>query len=276
MISAPKHLSLAYDDVLDNPKRWEVEMRPPAFSVLAFQRQLDRITGVSGAVKLVWCPDWKVFKSRRVMENVTEQTTPAQSALTDTLGRSVAPPRWMLVERVEPEQYVPDWNNNRWFSDPRDGYQYDLRGPCPSEYFRWYMTIAAHDRLCCEQRHSSNFVCWGYYKHPGEQELAKVARDWRKTLADPVDPHAPAVAIRETQHERDSATEMQHAREGKKEDNRLRAKDALSVYQPSELGQLLAAAKERYVVTAPGKQIHNTVEKIWEKERKDVVRNFDS
>lgn len=267
MISAPKHLSLAYDDVLDNPKRWEVEMRPPAFSVLNFQRRLDQITGVPGAVKLVWCPDWKIFKSRRVGQSVGEELTPAQSALTDTLGRSVAPPRWMLVERVEPEQYVPGWDNNRWFNDPRDGEFYDLRGPCPSEYFRWYITVAAHDRLCCEQRHANNFVCWGYYKHPGEQELAKVGRDWRKTLADPVDPHLPAQALRETQHERDEATAMQRKREEKKEENRLRAKDALTVYQPSEVGQLLAAAKERYCVNAPGRQIHDVVEKTIERER---------
>jgi len=267
MIPAPQHLSLDFHDVLDDPRRWTPNMRPLLFDSTGFQRRLDRTTGVFGAVKLVWCPDWKVFKSRRVGVSVDEETTPAQSALTDTSGKSVAPPRWMLIERIEPEQYVPGWEKNRWFNDPRDRYLYDLRGPCPSEYFRWYMTIAAHDRLCCEQRHTNNFVCWGYYKQPGEQELSKVARDWRKTLADPVDPHLPAQALRETQHERDTATAMQHQREEKKEENRLRAKDALSVYPPSEIGQLLAAAKQRYCVTAPGKQIHQVVEKTVERER---------
>lgn len=261
MISAPNHLSLGYDEVLDNPQRWTVGMRPPAFSVLAYQRRLDQITGVPGAVTLKWAPDWKVFKSRRIGETVDEETAPAQSALNDSRGRAVAPPRWMLVERIEPEQYAPRWENNRWFNDPRDGYLYDLRGPCPSEHFRWYMTIAGHDSRCCTQRHANNFVCWGYYKHPGELELARVARDWRKTLEDPVDPHAPAFALPETQHERDVVSTMQREREGAKEENRLRAKEFLSVYQPSEIGQLLAAAKQRYCVTAPGKQIHQVVEK---------------
>lgn len=242
-------------------------MRSPAFSVLAYQRRLDQTTGVSGAVTLKWAPDWQVFKARAIGESIDEETTPAQSALTDARGRSVAPPRWMLVERIEPEQYVRDWDRNRWFNDPRDGRLHDLRGPCPSKYFRWYMTIAAHDYRCCELRHANNFVCWGYYKPPGEQELAKVARDWRKSITDPVDPHAPVNTLGETQHERDAASDMRNEKERKKEEIRLRAKSLLSVYQPTEISQLLAAMQQRYCVTAPGKQIHQVVEKSIERER---------
>lgn len=271
MISAPKHLSLAYDDVLDNPKRWEVGMRPPAFSVLAYQRRLDQITGVPGAMVLKWCPDWQVFKSRTIGESVDEETTPAQSALTDSTGRTVAPPRWMIVERIEPEQYVPGWETNRWFNDPRDRQLWDLRGPCPPEYFRHYITVAAHDRLCCQQRHANNFACWGYYKHPGEQELAKVARDWRKTIADPIDPHRSVETLGETQHERDVASETANEAQQRKEESRLRAKDLLSVYQPSEIKQLHAAMVERYCVTAPGKEIHQVVEKTQEKINADRI-----
>lgn len=266
-ISPPKHLSLAYDDYLDNPCKWEVGMRPPSFSVLAYQRLLDQITGVPGAITLKWAPDWKVFKARAIGETVDEETTPAQSALTDARGRSVAPPRWMLVERIEPEQYVRDWEKNRFHNDPRDLRLRDLRGPCPPEYFQWYATVAAHDYRCCEQRHAKNFVCWGYYKHPGEMELSKVARHWRKSLADPVNPHGSVDSIPETQHERDAVSDMRNEKERKKDENRLRAREMLSPFQPSELGQLLNAAKQRYCVAVPGKQIHHVVEKTIERER---------
>lgn len=276
MIQAPEHLSRAFHDTLDDPRRWVPGMRPPLFDSTGFQKQIDRITGVPGAVKIQWAPDWLVFKARAIGETVREETTPAQSALTDPNGNSVSPPRWMAVERLEPEQWLPGWEQNRWFNDPRDRRLLDLRGPAPAERFQFLFTVAEHDDLCCVKRMRQTLVCWGYYRAPNEADLFEIKARWSKSLADPVDPHLPANALRETQYERDVETEMRDERRRDKDESRLRARELLGTFQPSEIGQLLAAAKQRYVVTAPGKQIHNTVEKIWEKEKENAIRNFDA
>ena len=270
MISAPKHLSRdsgPYDD----PRSWVPDMHPPLFDIQEFQRRVDSL-GARGAVKILWAPRWREWKPRAVGESVTDETVPAHVALYDSDGRPVAPPRWMAVERLEPEQWLPNWEKNRWRRDPSDGLLYDLRGPAPEERFQFLFTIAEHDDHCCAKRREEMFVCWGYFRNPNESDLLNIKSRWSKSLSDPVDPHRSVEAMGETQHERDVASEMRNERLQRKEDNRLRAREVLKRFQPSELTQLLAAAKQRYCVDAPGQQIHQAVEKTQEQNNDRSVR----
>jgi hypothetical protein len=108
-------------------------------------------------------------------------------------------------------------------------------------------------------------VCWGYYRNPNSSDLFEIKARWSQSLSDPVDPHRPVEALGETQYERDVASQMANGAQKRKEEARLRAKEMLSVYQASEVGQLQAAMLQRYCVTAPGKQIHHVVERTQEK-----------
>lgn len=237
-------------------------MRLPLFDSVAFQKQIDRTTETPGAVKILWAPDWEEWKPRAIGETVYEETVPAHSALNDSKGRPVAPPRWMAVERLEPEQWVPTWERNRWFSDPRDGLQYDLRGPAPLERFQFLFTIADHDSFCCEKRMRETLVCWGYYRDPNAADLFRIKRSWSRSLSDPVDPRRPVEVQRETQYERDIATGMGHEKQRQRADVRLRLNDRLKMYPPSQLKELRNAMIQRYCVVEDGKKIHQVVEKV--------------
>lgn len=260
MISAPEHLSRALGPY-DDPRTWKPRTGKPLFDSVAFQKQINRITGTDDAVKILWAPHWEEWKPRIVGATITDETVPAHSALNDSKGNPVAPPRWMAVERIEPEQWLPNWDKNRWFRDPRDSEFYDLRGPAPAERFQFLFTIADHDDHCCEKRMRKTLVCWGYYRDPNSQDLFEIKARWSKSMADPVDPHRSIEGQRETQHERDTVTQMQRERQERREEVRLRLKDRLTVYDPSQLKHLRNAMIQRYVVAGPGKKIHRAVEK---------------
>lgn len=271
MITAPSEYLSRKLGPYDNPRTWTPRMAKPLFDNLAFQRQIDLITQVPGAVKILWAPHWEEWKPRRVGETVIEETVPAHSALNDSKGNPVAPPRWMAVERMEREQWLKNWDKNRWFNDPRDGYQYDLRGPAPAERFQFLFTIADHDHYCCAKRRRDTLVCWGYYRDPCSEDLFEIKRRWSKAAADPVDPRRPVEALRETQHERDVASQMRNERLRKREENRARARDMISIYQPSQLRELRNAMIQRYCVVDQGPQIHKAVEAAQKREQHEHV-----
>jgi hypothetical protein len=220
MIPAPEHLSRAYHEVLDDPRKWVPAMsRPTLFDSDAFQKQIDAITGGKRIVRLSWGPEIVEWNPRAIGTTPRDEFKPQHVALWDTTGEPVAPPRWMLEERLEPETYFETWEQNRWFRDPRDGLLYDQRGPAPREgRWRWIATVRDHDANCCEQRLQSLMVCWGYYRDPGECELKMIREKWAQIQRDKeVNPFAKPEHLPEGQAEKDLASRMRNEQRERRE-----------------------------------------------------------
>ena len=194
-------------------------MLRPFFDSEGFQKQIDLITSGKRIVRLSWGPEIVEWNPRAVGTTPKDEFKPQHVALWDAIGEPVAPPRWMLEERLEPETYFETWDQNRWFKDPRDGLLYDQRGPAPREgRWRWIETVRDHDSNCCEQRLQSLMVCWGYYAEPGERELKMIREKWAKIQRDKeVNPFAKPEHLEEGQAERDLASRMRNEDRERKE-----------------------------------------------------------
>jgi len=219
VISAPEHLSREFHEILDDPRKWTPGMSKPVFDSEAFQKRIDQITGGKRIVRLSWAPEILAWNPRAVGTMPTSELVPEHVALRDKAGNPVAPPRFMLEERLEPETYFETWEQNRWFRDPRDGLLYDQRGPAPREgRWRWIETIRDHDSNCCEQRLQSLMVCWGYYAEPGERELKLIRARWAKIQRDrEVNPFAKPEHLEDGQAERDLASRMRNEQRERRE-----------------------------------------------------------
>lgn len=96
------------------------------------------------------------------------------------IGRSAdgsfrSPECWVLLERIEPEQYASGWEAKRYVN--WQGSLWDVKGPCPSEKYVELRCHSYHDGVCC------NCVgmvctcgelydhCWGKYAEPDEHLL---------------------------------------------------------------------------------------------------------
>lgn len=97
------------------------------------------------------------------------------------------PPRWLLLNRIEPEQYAHAWKQNSYvyapeLSDAREinmpdgGVQLELvpvfkqirPDEPPKCMWVWYSTIANHDGFCCATRRKNHEICYGTYAPPAK------------------------------------------------------------------------------------------------------------
>lgn len=112
-----------YNDV----RRWADAgiYKPPLFDATAFQRKVDRIVGKSpsGAsiVKLVWAWDARKYENTTwdfAGNATTGEWRQKYRALTIDIGNGdyvdIAPPRWILEERFEPEAIAQSWELTRY------------------------------------------------------------------------------------------------------------------------------------------------------------------
>lgn len=168
------------DDYSDKLK-WVPEMRPPAsFSaedVTRYQRQIDSIVGTSkgkSIIKLAWAPSelrWRPYNM--VSGEALGYTFPIFIAGWDEFGVEIAAPRWVLLERAEPEQYAPGWTAQRYMMFKGD--VWDAKGPCPDERYTELRCHGYHDTNCCPCRGyqcvCEDVGCWGLYADPNEDLL---------------------------------------------------------------------------------------------------------
>src|SRR5713101_704998 len=160
---------------LDNPLRWEPKMRMPfGFNqerVDAYQGLIDRLVGTSrdqSIIKLVWIPLTFKWYPAPLGSEPKGYVAPLCVALWDSHGEAIAPPRWGLMERCEPEQYLPNWETSRWTR--LGGILHDVKGPAPDNgMYTHRKTHSLHEDSCC-LREGNETVCWGYYREP-DQEL---------------------------------------------------------------------------------------------------------
>jgi hypothetical protein len=114
-------------EAYNNPSRWADAgiWKAPSFGAQQYQKKIDRIIGLSPSghsiVKLVWA--WDARKWENLEWDFAGQATAGEwrqkyRALTIDIGNDdyvdIAPPRWILEERFEPEQIAQSWELTRY------------------------------------------------------------------------------------------------------------------------------------------------------------------
>jgi len=99
--------------------------RAPLFDATSFQRKIDKVVGISPSghsiVKLIWA--WEARKWENVEWDQFGNATSGEwrqkyRALTIDIGNDdyvdIAPPRWLLEERYEPQAIAESWELTRY------------------------------------------------------------------------------------------------------------------------------------------------------------------
>lgn len=164
-------------DPYNDPNRWAANMaRPLGFDQQAinrFQKAINQITGTfrdQPIIKLVWMPEVFEWTPYPLGSNPVGYTFPTWTpGIKDQDGNIVAPPRWGVMERMEPEQYVPGWEDTRY--SRIEGRVHDAKGPPPENglYTMWHRHLRHADGCCLRAGNESD--CWGYYIEPNAELL---------------------------------------------------------------------------------------------------------
>lgn len=164
-------------------------MPPPASfgyrEQAAFQRRIDSVTGTRNGrplMKLAWAPDELRWMPHRLGDEPLGNVYPIFCTGKNTEGQFTAPERWVLLERIEPEQYAAEWEGKRYVN--WQGTIWDVKGPCPSEKYVELRCHSYHDGECCacigDTCNCGELYdhCWGKYAEPNEHLL-----DWIRQTA---------------------------------------------------------------------------------------------
>jgi len=151
---------------------------PVNFNHAAYQKRIDDLVGTRDGrplIKLAWAPDELRWMPHKLGEEPAGYTYPIFCTGKNEDGEFKAPERWVLLERIEPEQYAGSWEAKRYAN--WHGTVYDVKGPCPSEKYVELRCHSYHDGECCvcegdtcECGELYNH-CWGRYAEPDEHLL---------------------------------------------------------------------------------------------------------
>jgi hypothetical protein len=208
---------------LNDPSAW---VRSPAYKAplaadetAAVQKEIDSIVGTTRENKsiclLVWNGDeryWKQFHDKwdasgaPVGDPIKRPIVLYRSVFDGEIFQHDAfPPRWLLLIRLEPEQYFDTWRYESKFYHPQIGKEVQiLPSEPPKERWLWWRTIAEHRGGCCTRANREDHNCWGFYAHPRyclddlRRIQASIERD--KPLDTPF--AAPSAMVRKFDHER--------------------------------------------------------------------------
>lgn len=175
----------------DDPCHWfdADVVRAPVFSIRTFQRQINRVIGTVGAskapiIKLSWAPDVLIWKDDKWQRKYTvfEPNLPEIGAI------QIVPPRFVLEQRIEPAQYLPNWNVKRFGEAPADG-MYE---------FLCYVAFHEEDETCCNRAVElfrkgklRTRYCHGLYRLPDQDNLEVLQFAWQQISSRKhADPHA--------------------------------------------------------------------------------------
>lgn len=156
---------------------------PSNFDQAAYQKRIDQITGTRNGrpiVRLAWAPDELRWMPHRLGTEPPGNTFPIFCSGKNAKGEFAAPDRWVLLERIEPEQYARDWEGKRYVN--WRGSVWDVKGPCPSEKYVELRCHSYHDGECCPCIGDSCGCgekydhCWGKYAEPNERLLDWIAK----------------------------------------------------------------------------------------------------
>ncbi len=214
----------------DGAEHWEANEPPPSnFDQSAFQSRIDQVVGTRDGrpiIKLAWAPQEFRWYPHVMGEEPPGYVFPIFHAFTTSEGDLVAAPRWVLLERIEPEQYAPTeqfWEARRYQYD--NGELWDMTGPIPSEKYVELRCHTSHDGVCCpclgdtcscglEYAH-----CWGRYIEPNDRLLNWVKKKNWETLHDKdVNPTQDIRFFESNEAQRDLASEIRNGQKQRRED----------------------------------------------------------
>lgn len=150
--------------------------------VAAFQARIDSVVGTSrgeSIVKLAWNADKRYW--REICTNWDSVGKPTEfikrpivlyKSVREPNGKllhDIPVPRWLLLTRLEPEQYAGTWarDSKVWMPDRQQYVQVKPEVPPAGGWYVWLMTIADHDQWCCSQAAEEDRSCYGLYADPG-------------------------------------------------------------------------------------------------------------
>ncbi len=183
---------------LNDPDVWlhfPTYTAPTEINAKRAQSEIDSIAGVTrdnkSIIKLVWSGDrsfWYQFymkwdRSGKPLEGIVRRPLIRHKVLRDEnkkFIRDVFPPRWLLLSRIEPEQFADSWARDSYVFAPEIGTIKQIRPDNPPEaMYLWYATIARHHDFCCAKAYKEQRMCYGEYAPPshahnelGEQKRA--------------------------------------------------------------------------------------------------------
>ena len=181
---------------LDNKDIWREApaYSPPAdIDIVREQKWIDSLMGTTrgneSIYKLVWNGDrnyWHRFYMvtnglGRPIGDPERRPLIRFKALRDSntrqLIRDVFPPRWLILTRLEPEQYAEGWKSESYINDGNVvGGKRQIRPDEPPPVF-WlnHMTIARHSDFCCSTAYKNKEKCFGEYAPPSfARELLEI------------------------------------------------------------------------------------------------------
>lgn len=194
-ISLPKPVEPlhAYDD----PDIW---LKEPAYNapadvdIVQEQKWIDSLMGTTrdnqSIYKLVWNGDrnfWYQFflgpwnSLGKPMAPVVRRPRIRYKVLRDPITRAIQqdvfPPRWVILTRLEPEQF-PNYKQESYSWAPEiNGYKQIRPDEPPDVFWLWYATIARHTDYCCATAQKNQKHCYGKYVAPGyAREMLQMQR----------------------------------------------------------------------------------------------------
>lgn len=163
--------------------------------IKAVQDEIDSIVGLTrgnlSIAKLVWSGDvryWKQFHThwepngREIGEPEKRPILQYKNVFdaNDVFKFYAFPPRFMILTRLEPEQYADTWarDSRMWCPERQVFIQVQPR-EAPKEKYLWRQTIAIHAAGCCQRAATNDLdTCYGKYAHP-RQVLDSLRQDRR-------------------------------------------------------------------------------------------------
>lgn len=179
---------------LNDPQKWGPSDSSCPLSdkqVADYQARIDSVLGTTNGnsiAKLVWNGDKRFWRDICVSWDSTGRAIEFRKrpivlfqTKRDAHGKvlfDIPVPRWLLLTRLEPEQYAGTWarDSKVWFPDRRQYVQVKPETPPENGWYIWFMTIADHDQWCCPQAAEEDRTCYGLYADPGRgiRELEQI------------------------------------------------------------------------------------------------------
>lgn len=175
---------------LDDPAAWlnnPAYEAPQSVDIPLWQKKIDAVVGVTrdnrSIVKLVWTGDvafWHEYFM--AWDGLGEPIGAAKKRprvrykiLRDASGnfvRDVFPPRWLLLARLEPEQYAATYKQESYMFAPEIGRRKQIRpDEVPKVYWLFHALLAKHNGYCCRKAESGGCRCFGIYAPPTQFDL---------------------------------------------------------------------------------------------------------
>ena len=170
---------------LDNPDIWRnfpAYDAPSDVDIVKSQKWIDDLMGRTrgeSIYKLVWNGDKRYWHEYCIKWDTSgKPTAPAEkwpiirygtvrNPLTGMPVRQLFPPRWLILSRLEPEQYADHWRQESYIFDPKIRNFRQIRPDvAPPVYWLWFHTVGHHTPHCCMSKARENKRCFGTYAPP--------------------------------------------------------------------------------------------------------------